>query len=343
MKKFFTVLICIVLTFCVVSASGAAVSAVSLFNIGCNAFRTLDTKKEIVPGVIEEHIVTYKKENAGRNDNYVATIDMASGKVGMLAGYANYDSSGKWAKQTVIKQAKAAESATGKKIVAAFNGDFFLSSGEPVNMLIMNGKKVKSSTSNYYFAILKDGTPVIRKSTVSTSDVLEAVGTNNLLLSGGTIKASKNSTELAPRTAVGITADGQVKILVVDGRNSPTSVGYTLYETAEMMLSLGCVDALNLDGGGSSTFCTGAKGADSLKVKNNPSDGQARAVSSTLLFYQIVKEEKPEPVEPEQPEQPDEPVEPVQEESFLMKVIRILNAILEFILKLFESEVPVTE
>jgi hypothetical protein len=58
-----------------------------------------------------------------------------------------------------------------------------------------------------------------------------------------------------PRTAVGVTADGRTLILlVIDGRQAGHSIGVTLPELADLMIGLGAADAINLDGGGSSTF-----------------------------------------------------------------------------------------
>lgn len=57
-----------------------------------------------------------------------------------------------------------------------------------------------------------------------------------------------------PRTAIGIKANGTWVLAVVDGRQPNLSRGLTLLELATLMKSLGCVHALNLDGGGSSTM-----------------------------------------------------------------------------------------
>lgn len=81
-----------------------------------------------------------------------------------------------------------------------------------------------------------------------------------------------------PRTAVGRTADGRVWYVVIDGRQA-TSVGATLRETAEVLRRWGCVDAINLDGGGSSTL--NLFGA----TLNRPSGGQERAISNGILFF----------------------------------------------------------
>jgi large repetitive protein len=80
-----------------------------------------------------------------------------------------------------------------------------------------------------------------------------------------------------PRTAVGIRADGTVILVVVDGRQEGYSVGMTLEETAALMLELGAIDALNLDGGGSTTLVTGRG------IVNRPSDAQERAVANALV------------------------------------------------------------
>ena len=79
----------------------------------------------------------------------------------------------------------------------------------------------------------------------------------------------------APRTALGLTKDGDLLLVVVDGRQS-TSAGLTLLELALFMQELGAVDALNLDGGGSSEMVI------SDKVINNPSDGHERMVGDAL-------------------------------------------------------------
>ncbi len=61
-------------------------------------------------------------------------------------------------------------------------------------------------------------------------------------------------TQLQPRTAVGVTADSKLLLMTVDGRQSGFSEGVTLVELANLMAGYGAVDAINLDGGGSSTM-----------------------------------------------------------------------------------------
>jgi hypothetical protein len=103
---------------------------------------------------------------------------------------------------------------------------------------------------------------------------------DKLLVDDGLVYA-RNDTIMHPRTAVGIDRDtGEVLLLVVDGRSS-ASRGYTMVEMADLMVDLGADEALNLDGGGSSTMVTRVAGG-ARSVVNTPSDGFLRHVSNAL-------------------------------------------------------------
>jgi exopolysaccharide biosynthesis protein len=80
-----------------------------------------------------------------------------------------------------------------------------------------------------------------------------------------------------PRTFVGRTSAGQVRIVTIDGRQ-PTSVGAGLRETAAVALALDMPDAINLDGGGSTTMVV--NGA----VVNQPSGSDEREVGDALIW-----------------------------------------------------------
>lgn len=86
-----------------------------------------------------------------------------------------------------------------------------------------------------------------------------------------------------PRTALGVSADGAtLYVVVVDGRNvgSPPSVGMTLPELAQLMIELGAHRAINMDGGGSSSFVWQTDSG--TVVQNTPSDGSFRGVANHL-------------------------------------------------------------
>ena len=80
-----------------------------------------------------------------------------------------------------------------------------------------------------------------------------------------------------PRTAFGIDKAGRYIILVADGRQGFYSSGLTLQELAATMQKLGAVDAMNLDGGGSTALAVRGK------IVNRPSDGIERSVANALL------------------------------------------------------------
>jgi len=69
--------------------------------------------------------------------------------------------------------------------------------------------------------------------------------------------------------------------MVVDGRQPEISNGASLADLADLLGDLGCIDAINLDGGGSSTFVL--KEGDTFNVKNSPSAGALRAVANGLM------------------------------------------------------------
>jgi len=99
----------------------------------------------------------------------------------------------------------------------------------------------------------------------------EAVaGFATLLVDGQDV--SKEGTPLHPRTALGLDREGRwLWLVVVDGRQAGYSEGIALRELAALMKGLGCWDALNLDGGGSSTMLV-ADDKGTLQVMNRPSD-----------------------------------------------------------------------
>jgi exopolysaccharide biosynthesis protein len=81
----------------------------------------------------------------------------------------------------------------------------------------------------------------------------------------------------APRTAIGITKKNQLIFFVCEGRNmTPGVPGLTLADETSILLKLGCVEALNLDGGGSS--CLLVNGHETIK----PSDGSQRKVVTAV-------------------------------------------------------------
>ena len=190
----------------------------------------------------------------------------------------------KWAMSKPTDQAKAYEAATGGNVLAVTNGDYFnMQTAQPLGYLIMEGNVVQERNEPY-FAVLKDGSFVIRKAGTDASDVLEAISGPFLLLENGQNLMGSNARDLAPRNSIGMKADGTVVTFVADGRQYPYSVGMSLYDQAEFLREQGVVTAIYLDGGGSAMLATKREGTTDLTIRSSPSDGVERTVSSALLL-----------------------------------------------------------
>ncbi|MGO8674926.1 MAG: phosphodiester glycosidase family protein [Limisphaerales bacterium] len=118
---------------------------------------------------------------------------------------------------------------------------------------------------------------VITETFPDLSGVDAAIGGGPALVHAGKIMQWKDPVQVRhPRTAIGWN-DDDILLVVVDGRQMDVSIGMTLPELAQYMLKLGCKEAMNFDGGGSTTLW--AFGA----VKNSPSEGQERPASNALV------------------------------------------------------------
>ncbi|MGI6166995.1 MAG: phosphodiester glycosidase family protein [Eubacteriales bacterium] len=191
---------------------------------------------------------------------------------------------------TVLEEMKAAAQ-NGKKVVAGVNADFFNISGDylPRGLCIKEGKLLHGANSRPWFGVTYDGTPVTGSAAEYdkyANNLVTAVGGSNIMLKNGSVLDVDLGTDFGrtrhPRTAVGYRPDGTVVIIVVDGRQPSISNGASLADLASIFWELGCSDAINLDGGGSSTFIlTGGQG--DYVVKNSPSDGRLRKIQNSLL------------------------------------------------------------
>ena len=122
--------------------------------------------------------------------------------------------------------------------------------------------------------------------TTGWDKVVEAVGGGPWLVRDGKINVDAKDEGFKPdiavgpnpRTALGVTADGKLILATVSGRQS-ISAGMTLERLAALMKSEGCVNAMNLDGGGSTTTAT------SFGVLNSPSEGTERPVANAVAIF----------------------------------------------------------
>lgn len=170
----------------------------------------------------------------------------------------------------------------GLRVLGAVNSDFFnTSTGEPRSIVYLNGQAVRTVLPEIrsYFGLTQSGRPLIGDYSViaqQRSTLYDALGGYHRLIKAG-LKVTQSDVSVHPRTAVGFTANNIVYFLVADGRNPTYSNGLTLAQVSEIMSALEIKEAINLDGGGSSTFVTNVP---ALEVKNKPSDGSPRKVAN---------------------------------------------------------------
>lgn len=121
----------------------------------------------------------------------------------------------------------------------------------------------------------------------------EGLAAGPRLLRDGLNVANPSNTTRHPRTALGVSQNGEkVWIVVTDGRQAGYSEGATLAEMADLLKSLGAVNAINLDGGGSSALVF-ADPATGLRTLNRPiqngSPGRERPVATHIGVYRATR------------------------------------------------------
>ena len=199
-----------------------------------------------------------------------------------------------WAMTETTKQAQSMQTRRDTNVVGAINaGGYDMSNGRPTGAFIMSGTVINEPTSTTFW-IDKAGNAHITSAQkcnaeIAAGNVLEAVASFGDIFEDGHARSDLDNSTRASRTAIGIKADGTVVMMMVDGRQAPYSVGMTMAEVGATMESLGCVQAVNLDGGGSSTFATQREGESEnstsagLTLRCRPSDGYERKVSNTIM------------------------------------------------------------
>ena len=116
-------------------------------------------------------------------------------------------------------------------------------------------------------------------------DVLYSVGGGDLLVDNGRTLSSftlDSADKAAARTALGIKSNGDVVCYAAD--KGERSSGITLSQLANRMKELGCVTAINLDGGGSTTVGVTLPGLTDFTTVNDPADGSQRSCANFLFF-----------------------------------------------------------
>ena len=187
-------------------------------------------------------------------------------------------------------------------VITPVDGDFAL--GKEVKMKVTGTPTTKGSnalsagsyilsghgTAKNFVTSLTDGEIITVNATLSLNDksieARQVLGGQPMILSGGvtldTQDALDHLVSLNPRTAVGHDATGtKLVMLVVDGRSN-VSAGVVSRVLADIMREVGCSEAMNFDGGGSSALYT-----DAFGIRNSPSDGNERSVTNALFAVAV--------------------------------------------------------
>lgn len=166
---------------------------------------------------------------------------------------------------------------------------FFKSKGEVINFTL---EKSNPYRENAGFSLDKNGkVSILRKLDrgwhAAKSYTLLTSGP--LLVYNGKVEQQVNqkfNTNRHPRTAVGVDKNNHLIAVVVDGRNAEAH-GMSTLELALLMQTLGCTDAMNLDGGGSSTAWIEIKGVVNYPSDNKKFDHEGeRKVADAIIFIQ---------------------------------------------------------
>ena len=272
---------------------------------GTDYYVTSVKNYSIAPDISERVIITNNDAGNSQTVANVMEVSTTGGRAKIVAGYGNRNPKEQgWTLKTTTDQAHVYEKETGLNVVGGVNASWFnINTGEPSGYLVMNGVVHHDNSSRAFIAAFDDGSVnVFREGTTlaqaeadqsakqgKTVKILEAVDALVAMVWDGKVVVTESGNSgYYPRTCVGIKADGTVVLFQADGTMAPRSVGYTAAEEARMMVALGCVAAIQLDEGGSSTYISQREGEQDVTMRNTPAGGSERVVSGTILVVSTV-------------------------------------------------------
>ena len=271
-------------------------------------YYTVISNKEyaLAPGVSESEIIVNNKEGSDRKIVHVFEVDATNPTVKVLPGYYGIDKldpnnlaldgvadkTQYWTDKKLTETVAYYENKLGYNVVGAMNTALAYDSNAPYGYMVWEGVVLGTPevhpNAQTYLAIYKDGSAELRSmSTPLDGNEWTAISANfGWLVKNGklTSTAVERTSSDASRSMIGIKADGTLVFCQVDGRNAPISTGLSNYEMGEMMLSLGCVNAVNCDGGGSSTFVSKREGETENTMRSIPSDGAERPTINSVII-----------------------------------------------------------
>ena len=300
-RRMLTVLLALCMVVSLIPMQVLAVDTRAEGGLGTLGIKQISEKKyAVTPDVTEYEWILNNASLTQQMMGHVMEIKVGKDSTASVAvGYSDDDintikTGRNWAMTETTRQAQSMQTRRNTNVVGAINaGGYDMSNGRPAGAFIMSGTVINEPTGTTFW-IDKDGNANITSAqecnaAIAAGNVLEAVASFGDIFEDGHARSDLDNSTRASRTAIGIKADGTVVMMMVDGRQAPYSVGMTMAEVGATMESLGCVQAVNLDGGGSSTFATQREGESEnstsagLTLRCRPSDGYERKVSNTIM------------------------------------------------------------
>lgn len=300
-RRVLTALLALCMAVSLLPVHALAVDVAAGSGLDTLGIRQISEKKyAVTPDVTEYEWILNNASLTQQMMGHVMEVKVGTGSTASLAlGYSDYNiktiqSGRNWAMLETTKQAQSMQTRRGENVVGAINaGGYDMSNGRPSGAFVMNGVAINRATATTFWVDMDGKAHITDAQTCNAAldagNVREAVAGFGDIFENRHARSGLDNTTRASRTAIGIKADGTVVMLMVDGRQAPYSVGMTMAEVAASMEALGCVEAVNLDGGGSSTFATQREGEPEnettagLTLRCRPSDGYERKVSNTIM------------------------------------------------------------
>lgn len=245
---------------------------------------TTNSSQIQIPKVKDDTIESYElADNSKYTGYYLVVKDPTRVKIGYTS-------------KLKVEGETTSQIAEDNNAIAAINGGGFTdqssdkqwtgTGGLPIGVIMTGGKVVYNdlgdNKEDTVLAMTKDGVMLVGNYTVGK---LKELGVQEALSFGPALVINGKMTPMsgdggwgtAPRTAIGQRKDGAIILLVIDGR-SLSSPGATLKETQEVMYKLGAVNAMNLDGGKSTTMYYDGE------IINNPSNSMGERSIPTAII-----------------------------------------------------------
>lgn len=254
-----------------------------------NLFKTFqsDTLIQIALG-LSETVITYINTVDKPMKVFILEVNLNYINLRIKAGTPNNRSA--FSTQTVSEMARTQDT-IGSRVLAAVNGDYFswiAGLPYPQSVLYKNGIALKAEFCDLCTGLAiddKNKASIVSKDRyMDPSRIREAVGGYHWLVKYSQ-KIPQGDLSIEPRTSVGVTTNNVVYIILADGRQATYSNGMSFSQLSDMYLALDVKDAINMDGGGSTTLVV--KEGTGWAVKNKPSGGSQRAVGNSLTIVDV--------------------------------------------------------